>query len=224
MKITIIQIALSVLFASSLYAKEGKSQTILEKTFSLTVKEVELKEIILSIQEQTKVKFNFSENAINAERHISYSAKNTKIGAFLREVLKPYNIDYQVLNDQIILFPLKFSSLTNDNKNTFNNMVEQDQTVSGIVTSEKGETLSGVTVTEKGTTNAAITNNRGRYTIKVADNAVLVYTSIGYTSQQIPISGNAIINITLKTETSVTKVSCHIYYDLYFLYLVQKLL
>src|SRR5690349_4720582 len=68
MRITIVQIALTAIFACSLYAKEVKGQDLLEKSFNLTATNTTLKKVITEIQRQTKVKFTFSSNAINAER------------------------------------------------------------------------------------------------------------------------------------------------------------
>ena len=115
MRVTVAQIALTIIFTCNLYAKEAKSQKILEKSFSISVQNVPLKKVIFSIQKKTNVQFTFSANAINAERIITYSAQDKKIIDFLDEVLKSYNIGYQVLDEKIILYPLN-SSVPGDNK------------------------------------------------------------------------------------------------------------
>lgn len=77
------------------------------------------------------------------------------------------------------------------------------RTISGIVgDASDGEALIGATVMEQGTQNGAITGVDGSYTINVAsDNSVLVFSYIGYKSEEIPVSGRTEINISLEAET-----------------------
>ena len=202
MKITFVQITVSILFTFSLYAKDLRAQPVLEKTFSINVENVSIEKIIFSIERQTKVKFNFSSNVINADRIISYSVKDKKIASFLQEMLKPINIDYQVLNDQIILFPVNLNVIANEPVNKIlQPVLDINKTVSGVVAGNSDEPLEGVTVTEKGTSNAVVTDSRGRYNINVADRAVLVFTSTGYISQQQTVTDGTVINVVLRTET-----------------------
>lgn len=71
-------------------------------------------------------------------------------------------------------------------------------TVSGTVTSEKGEPLPGVSVLEKGTTNGTVTNIDGAYTFAVSnENATLVFSFIGYASQEVAINGRSTVDATL---------------------------
>ncbi|MGK7397468.1 MAG: SusC/RagA family TonB-linked outer membrane protein [Candidatus Cyclobacteriaceae bacterium M3_2C_046] len=73
----------------------------------------------------------------------------------------------------------------------------QEVTVSGKVTSETGEELPGVNVVEKGTTNGTVTDVFGNYTLTVSDDATLVYSSVGYTSEEIQVGNQSEINVTM---------------------------
>jgi hypothetical protein len=87
MRITILQLTLCAIFATTLQAKETKGQAILQKTFSISAQNLDLQKIISLVHRQTKVKFDFSANAINAERVVSYYvAKDKKILDFLDEL------------------------------------------------------------------------------------------------------------------------------------------
>ena len=72
--------------------------------------------------------------------------------------------------------------------------------ISGIVKDKSGAPLPGVNILEKGTTNGASTNFEGTYRIKVADNATLVFSYLGYVGVEKQISQGP-LNITL-TESS----------------------
>ena len=68
------------------------------------------------------------------------------------------------------------------------------QQVTGIVTSEMDSFgLPGVNVIEKGTSNGASTDFDGNYSIKVSgDNAILVFSYIGYMSKEVAVGGKLI--------------------------------
>lgn len=200
MRVTFAQIALSVVFTCNLYAKEAKSQKVLQKSFSISVENVPLQKMIFSIQKKTKVKFTFSANAINAERMVTYSAHDKKIIDFLDEVLKPYKIGYQVLDEKIILYPLNSAGVISHDQPGEDKSDKQGKTLSGIVTNDKGEPLPGVTVNEKGTTNSVTTDEKGYYSISVANGkVVLVFSSTGYESQEVSVTSTSVANIVLKT-------------------------
>ena len=75
--------------------------------------------------------------------------------------------------------------------------------VSGKVIDEKSGALSGVTVSEKGTANATQTGKDGSFRIKVADDAaILVFTFVGYSSQEIQVGAKNGLTITLTVSTA----------------------
>ncbi len=77
-----------------------------------------------------------------------------------------------------------------------------DVTVTGTVVDEKGVTLPGVSVAVKGTDKGTTTDASGRFTINVAnENAVLVFTTVGYVTQERTIPANHVINIQLSPDS-----------------------
>ena len=77
----------------------------------------------------------------------------------------------------------------------------QNRDVSGIVIDASGETMIGVSVMEKGTTNGTITDFNGKYKISVGNNAVLVFTYVGYTPQDVSVGNRSVVNVTLREDT-----------------------
>lgn len=73
--------------------------------------------------------------------------------------------------------------------------------VRGQVTGEEGEGLPGVNVLEKGTTNGTITDISGNFSLNVAGSAsVLVFSSIGYQTQETTVGDQQTFNISLQTD------------------------
>lgn len=74
-------------------------------------------------------------------------------------------------------------------------------TISGRVTEEGGEGLPGVTVLIKGTSTGTVSDIEGNYRISAPeDGAVLVFSFVGYVSQEEPVNGRQQIDISLKTD------------------------
>ncbi|OOQ57230.1 SusC/RagA family protein [Mucilaginibacter pedocola] len=74
-------------------------------------------------------------------------------------------------------------------------------TITGVVTDEKGEPLPGVSIRLKGTGNGVVSGTNGQYSIRVDDdNAVLVFSFVGFTPQEVAVGGQTQINVTLKAQ------------------------
>ncbi|MCB0805711.1 MAG: TonB-dependent receptor [Bacteroidales bacterium] len=78
----------------------------------------------------------------------------------------------------------------------------QQITVTGSVVDESdGAPLPGVTILEKGTTNGTVTDIDGKFSLKAEQGATLVFSFIGYDSQEIPAStGPMMVELKLKSE------------------------
>lgn len=73
--------------------------------------------------------------------------------------------------------------------------------VTGVVTSsDDGSALPGVSILEKGTTNGTVTNSEGRYTITVADDATLVFSFVGFTTQELQVGGRSTLDVSLAVD------------------------
>jgi TonB-linked SusC/RagA family outer membrane protein len=79
--------------------------------------------------------------------------------------------------------------------------------VSGRIVDEKGAGLPGVNVIVKGTTTGAQTDADGRYTIQVPDGATLVFSFVGYASQEIAVGSRTTVDVALAPDAkSLTDV------------------
>ena len=79
----------------------------------------------------------------------------------------------------------------------------QERTVTGRISDEKGELLIGIAVQEKGTSNGVVTNDLGEYTLNLTtENPVLVVSSLGYVTQEIPVNNRRLIDVNLAEDVS----------------------
>ena len=83
----------------------------------------------------------------------------------------------------------------------------QKHTVSGVVTEKLGDDIQpvpGVVVLVKGATaGGAVTDELGQYSIAVGRNAVLVFTCLGYSDQEIPVNGRETVDVLLTVDTEM---------------------
>lgn len=77
------------------------------------------------------------------------------------------------------------------------------QLVSGKVTDDQGGELPGVNVLVKGTSSGTSTDANGNYTIQVSGDDILVFSFIGYETQEVSVSGRSVVNVVLSQDVQV---------------------
>jgi TonB-linked SusC/RagA family outer membrane protein len=80
--------------------------------------------------------------------------------------------------------------------------VQQTKRITGVVSDATGPVI-GANVVEKGTTNGVITGIDGDFSLNVKPGATLVISYLGYTSQEIKVGSQSIINVTLKEDSEL---------------------
>ena len=75
--------------------------------------------------------------------------------------------------------------------------------VRGTVTDELGEPIVGVTVRVKGENVGSATDAEGNYSINVSKDATLIFSFVGYKTQEVKINGRSIINVVLKEDVQI---------------------
>ncbi|MER3318252.1 MAG: carboxypeptidase-like regulatory domain-containing protein [Allomuricauda sp.] len=88
-----------------------------------------------------------------------------------------------------------------ENPLDFNPSPEQLQ-ITGTVTDQNGEPLIGANVLVQGTTNGTQTDFDGNYTISADGSATLVFSYVGFSTQEVAINGRSVIDVTLMEDAS----------------------
>jgi TonB-linked SusC/RagA family outer membrane protein len=77
----------------------------------------------------------------------------------------------------------------------------QTRSVTGKVTSsDEGMPIPGVNILVKETSTGTVTDVDGNYTISVTEDAILVFSSIGYGSQEVNVGGRSVIDVVLVAD------------------------
>jgi len=189
-----MRITLFLFFAGmiSVIASPGYSQNT---KISISMQDATIESVLNKIEDQSEYFFLFNQKMIDVERKVSINAKDEPIKNILSELF-PKDVKFIVSDRQIILTPAVGSS-------KLEKLLQQQQiTVSGKVTdSQTGEPIAGVNVVVKGTTTGTMTDAAGNYSLNVPDkNATLVFSFVGYTTQEIPLAGRSSLNVSLVSE------------------------
>ena len=79
-------------------------------------------------------------------------------------------------------------------------LLAQTVQISGTVKDQTGEPVIGAGVIERGTNNGAVTDLDGRYELRVSPGATLVFSSIGYATQEIAVGTRSVIDVVLQID------------------------
>lgn len=74
------------------------------------------------------------------------------------------------------------------------------RTVSGTISDSDGRGMPGVNVIVKGTSTGTTSDSDGKYTVNMGDGTVLVFSFIGYVTQEIEVGSRSSVNVTLAED------------------------
>lgn len=80
-------------------------------------------------------------------------------------------------------------------------LMAQQSRVSGKVTDANGKGIEGVSVTVMGTKTGVVTSSTGDFTITASKDAKLVFSSVGYASKEVIVTGNRLEEVSLQATS-----------------------
>ncbi|MDB4920098.1 TonB-dependent receptor [Mucilaginibacter sp.] len=81
-------------------------------------------------------------------------------------------------------------------------VVAQTRQITGSVTTADGLAIPGASVKVKGTSIGVVTDVNGSFKLSVPDNSTLVFSFVGYLSQEIPVGSGSVYNVKLAATVS----------------------
>ncbi len=160
-----------------------------QKKLNVNVKNVSLKEVLQLIMTQSDYRLFYNDNTLPAQKTVSVKLKDASLETVLSTVLAGTGFGYEIRPSGLVLIEpgVQMQGLI---------------AVSGSVTDASGQPLPGVTVLNKSTGKGALTDDKGAFTLNVDGNAVLTFSLIGFTSQEVPVNNRATVDVVLRTSTS----------------------
>jgi TonB-linked SusC/RagA family outer membrane protein len=158
--------------------------TIYSQKLSVNLENQSLRDVLKTIESESNYRFFYNDQLSGLNQKVTLKAENRTIRELLDQLLADHQFSYKILeNNMVVVAPREFI---------------QQQQVTGKITDEDGTGLPGVNVIEKGTTNGTITDEDGNYILTVSDaNAVLVFSYIGYLTEEALVGNQTLIDISL---------------------------
>ena len=162
---------------ATLYSQDG--------LFTLNMENTSMRSIFKEIEKQSELRFFYNDLLTNVDKSITVNAENLKIDQLLNRLLEGSDLTYKIMENNLVLISPR--------------ALLQQKTVNGRVTAaSNGDPLPGVNVIIKGTSQGTVTDVDGNYSIVVAsDDAVLVFSFIGYLAQEIKVGSQTGIDVSL---------------------------
>lgn len=203
-------------------ATEGRDQHLaaLQGNENPDGRQLPLKNVLAELEKNYKVKINYIGNTISGITAPKLAVKNAseKLIDYLNNFLEPLGLEAeQAAQDHFIIYrkgnqqekkiAQSATTMMAPAQLQLESIVQQQHpSVTGQVTEESGIPLPGVTVVVKGTFNGAKTNENGRYTLpNVPPNGTLVFSYIGYKSQDVKVNTRTSIDVKLLTDVQSMK-------------------
>jgi len=193
--IMIMKLSVFVIIATTLelFAVESYSQSA---KINIDSERSTVLQVLNSIEQQSEFYFLYSTKLVDVEREVSLKYTDAPINDVLAGLFKGTNVDYLVLDKQIVLSKRELLGKSDPAKSA-----QPGRIVTGTVTDEAGNPLIGVSVVVKGTSVGTITYDDGAYEIRVPDGeATLVFSFVGMTTQEVSVGNRTTIDISLNED------------------------
>ncbi len=155
--------------------------------FTFSVEGKTIKDVFRLIEKESQFRFLYNDDFTDLNRTVTIDVKSNKVEDILNKMLNQSEITYHIMdNNLIVITPVG---------------LVQGIRITGVV-SDKGEPLPGVNVTVKGTLTGVVTDVNGKYSINVpGKDAVLVFSFVGYVTQELVAGDQTTMDIVLNEDT-----------------------
>lgn len=161
------------------------AKTYSQDRITIKLESTELKTALKQIEKKSIYRFLYNDDVVSSNRKVSVNATNALVTDVLTDMLNETPLTYKVLENNLVVITQK-------------NFVVQDVKVTGIVKGPDGQPIPSVTVKVKGSNAATSTDAAGTYSINVPDGATLVFSSVGYQSQEVVVGNRTQVDVTMQ--------------------------
>jgi TonB-linked SusC/RagA family outer membrane protein len=190
-----VTVFLVLIGMAQVFALESYSQAT---KLSLKFNDTELEKVLQEIEDQSEFFFLYNRDLIDVEQKVDIEVEEKKITEILDVLLDKKEIQYFLFDRQIVLSNQYGETGISGNGTE----VQQQRTVSGVVSDSNNQPLPGATVVVKGTTQGTVSNADGEYVIKnIPDDAVLQFSFVGMLTQEVVVDDQTRINVRMEEET-----------------------
>lgn len=164
---------------------------------SLRAKEISMEQLFGQLRRQTGFQFLYADEALKTARPVSVSVRNADLSEVLADCFRDQPLTYTI-SDRTIIVKRRQAIPTTE---VVTSVVEEVEKIAidvrGTVTDPAGQPLSGVSITVKGSAQGTTSDASGAYRLSVPDDAILVFSYVGYVTVEQRVQGRSIIDLSL---------------------------
>ena len=185
---------LIVMGLSSVYANSTYAQT----KINIDVNNVNLEDLFKEIQGKSEFIFFYKDDVLNKDKRITLHLKRTTLAKILKRAFAGTDLDYTIDDRQVVIKKRPEKTIQGSTNENLEPLLQS--TVTGTVTDADGSPLPGANILVKGTTNGTQTDFDGNYTIEAESNATLVFSYLGFATQEVTVGGQTTINVSMAED------------------------
>jgi hypothetical protein len=194
----VLGFSFALLFFGVSQAMNSHAQEFLNQKISVSFQQGKVEKVLEYLEGKAGVNFLYSPELIDANRRISVEMSNTKFADILAGLSQKLQISYEISGKTIILKP---QVVPKAKAGASINPSVADRTITGLVVDETGEGLPGVSIQAKGSTIGTSTDLDGKFRLVLGDDvSTLIFSYIGYLTQEIALSNSSDLKITLAPD------------------------
>jgi len=207
MRIGFFSLAILLTTFQLLLALPVKSQNISSVEVRFELRNETLLAAFKKIEQQTPFRFVYRKGELRALPVRNINASTYTVEEVLNLLLANTGLSFKQVDNNVLIQTFNVNTSTGEGAEKIENSLA-DIPIRGQITDAKGETLPGVSVRVKGSAIGTTTDMDGRYTLNVPDkSSVIVFTYIGFVTQEIAVDNQTVINLKLETaNTALTEV------------------
>ncbi|NLA63930.1 MAG: SusC/RagA family TonB-linked outer membrane protein, partial [Bacteroidales bacterium] len=168
---------------------------------SLNFSQKNLKTVLEEVSQQSGYSLAYSKEVVNLEDVVTIKVSDAKLSDVLNELLLSRNLKYEVRDNKIYILHESAATATQADASQQNQ--HKEVAIKGVVTDREGVPVIGANVSIPGTTTGTITDIDGQYTLSVPRGSVLRFSYIGYNNQDVRITNQATVNVTLTEDVEM---------------------
>lgn len=164
---------------------------------TISVKDAPLEKVFEQIKQQTRLSFLWDEKTLKQSRPVTIEARNASLEQVMDACVKNQPITYTIIQNMVVI------KLKDMGPNEQTAAAPPPIDISGRVTDAEDKPLSGVSISVKGSAIGTGTDAAGFFTLKgIDENAVLVFSSVGYETKVVALKKETVINVVLALKVA----------------------
>jgi TonB-linked SusC/RagA family outer membrane protein len=143
-----------------------------------------------AVEKNSDYRFVYSNDIAPVNKKVDLIVRDADLQEVMDLLLANTTLSYKVMSDKLVVLYTKIETAF-------------EKLVTGRVTDENGNPLSGASIAVKGTNKGVSANANGEFSITVAEEAVLVISSVGYENVEVSVAGKTTVSVTMQLSIKI---------------------